>query len=172
MHRFWCLQLLFYVSLQFLTSLKLGHCSKLNWPKRVSAVYWLFGILFYPCILGKDFYMICLLVCCRSEDLLRRQKSASERREKAQYGKVLCGKIIWLSKYSKYQAELAKAYPALFRLLWQSTLPCYPPPKSKPDSESVHMLRKCSWQVITCLPNQAHKYCITKWSWQVVSWCC
>ena len=37
-----------HVSLQFLTSLKLGHCSKLNWPKRVSAVYWLFGTLFYP----------------------------------------------------------------------------------------------------------------------------
>ena len=50
MHRFWCLQLFIHVSLQFLTSLKLGHCSKLNWPKRVSAVYWLFGTLFYPCI--------------------------------------------------------------------------------------------------------------------------
>ena len=48
MHRFWCLQLFIHVSLQFLTSLKLGHCSKLNWPKRVSAVYWLFGTLFYP----------------------------------------------------------------------------------------------------------------------------
>ena len=45
---FWCLQLFFHVLLQFLTSLKLGHCSKLNWPKRVSAVYWLFGTLFYP----------------------------------------------------------------------------------------------------------------------------
>ena len=32
-HRFWCLQLFIHVSLQFLTSLKLGHCSKLNWPK-------------------------------------------------------------------------------------------------------------------------------------------
>ena len=49
MHRFWCLQLFIHVLLQFLTSLKLGHCSKLNWPKRVSAVYWLFGTLFYPC---------------------------------------------------------------------------------------------------------------------------
>ena len=39
-HRYWCLQQFFRVSLQFLTSLKLGHCSKLNWPKRVSAVYW------------------------------------------------------------------------------------------------------------------------------------
>ena len=45
---FWCLQLFIHVLLQFLTSLKLGHCSKLNWPKRVSAVYWLFGTLFYP----------------------------------------------------------------------------------------------------------------------------
>ena len=49
MHRFWCLQLFIHVLLQFLTSLRLGHCSKLNWPKRVSAVYWLFGTLFYPC---------------------------------------------------------------------------------------------------------------------------
>ena len=46
---FWCLQLFFHVLLQFLTSLKLGHYSKLIWPKRVSAVYWFFGTLFYPC---------------------------------------------------------------------------------------------------------------------------
>ena len=31
-----------------LTSLKLGHCSKLNWSKRVSAVYWLLGTFLYP----------------------------------------------------------------------------------------------------------------------------
>ena len=49
MRRFLCLQLFFDVSLQFLTSLIMGHCSKLNWPKRVSTVYWVFGTLFYPC---------------------------------------------------------------------------------------------------------------------------
>ena len=49
MHRFWCRQLFIWVTLLFLTSLKLGHCSKLNWLKRVSAVYWLLGTLFYPC---------------------------------------------------------------------------------------------------------------------------
>ena len=32
-HMFCCLQLFFHVLLQFLTSLKLGNCSKLNWPK-------------------------------------------------------------------------------------------------------------------------------------------
>ena len=45
-----CLQLFIHVLLQFLTFLKLGHCSKFNWPKRVSAVYWLLGTLFYPWI--------------------------------------------------------------------------------------------------------------------------
>ena len=43
------------------------------------------------------------------------------------------------------QADLARAYPNLFRLLWQSTLPCYPPPTS-PNTDSVHMLRQCLWQ--------------------------
>ena len=33
-----------------LTSLILGLYYKLNWPKRASAVYWLLGILLYPCI--------------------------------------------------------------------------------------------------------------------------
>ena len=44
------------------------------------------------------------------------------------------------------QEELAKGYPNLFRLLWQSTLPCYPPTSEFESSDSVHMLRKCSWQ--------------------------
>ena len=43
------------------------------------------------------------------------------------------------------QADQARAYPNLFRLLWQSTLPCYPPPTS-PNTDSVHMLRQCSWK--------------------------
>ena len=43
------------------------------------------------------------------------------------------------------QVELARSYPNLFRLLWQSTLPCYPPPEHS-TSNSVHMLRQCSWQ--------------------------
>ena len=43
---------------------------------------------------------------------------------------------------------MANAYPHLFQLLWQSTLPCYPLPSSSLDS--VHMLRNCSWQVTYC----------------------
>ena len=68
-HRFWCLQLFIHVSLQFLTSLKLGHCSKLNWPKRISAVYWLFGTLFYPCWnTPRETHQLCKIhkLCCLS----------------------------------------------------------------------------------------------------------
>merc|ERR1712150_424006 len=38
-----------------LTSLKLGSYYKLNWPKRVPAVYWLLGTLLYPWPLAQAF---------------------------------------------------------------------------------------------------------------------
>ena len=41
--------------------------------------------------------------------------------------------------------ESAKAYPKLFRLLWKSTLPCYPFSSSE-LSNSTHMLRQCKWE--------------------------
>ena len=41
------------------------------------------------------------------------------------------------------QEELSRAFPNLFRLLWKSTLPCYP---SNTSSESAHMLRQCWWR--------------------------
>ena len=45
-----------------LTSLKLGHCYKLNWPKRVSAVHWLLGTLPYPCLFVNILGIYCFLV--------------------------------------------------------------------------------------------------------------
>ena len=36
-----------------LTSRILGHCYKLDWPKRGNAVYWFRGTLFYSCSLGQ-----------------------------------------------------------------------------------------------------------------------
>ena len=41
---------------------------------------------------------------------------------------------------SSFQAELSRAFPNLFRLLWKSTLPCYP---SNTSPESAHLLREC-----------------------------
>ena len=41
------------------------------------------------------------------------------------------------------QEELEASYPGMFRLLWRSALPCFPPPTSP------HMLLSCSWQVPT-----------------------
>ena len=38
-----------------------------------------------------------------------------------------------------------KAFPNIFRLLWKSTLPCYPFPSSE-ISHSTHMLRQCQWE--------------------------
>ena len=46
-HMFWCLQPLIWVSLLFLSSLKLAHYYKLNWPKKVTVIYWLLGTLLY-----------------------------------------------------------------------------------------------------------------------------
>ena len=43
------------------------------------------------------------------------------------------------------QKELEASYPGMFRLLWRSALPCFPPPTSP------HMLLSCSWQVPTYL---------------------
>ena len=44
------------------------------------------------------------------------------------------------------QKELEASYPGMFRLLWRSALPCFPP------STSPHMLLSCSWQVPTYQP--------------------
>ena len=45
-----------------LTSRILGHCYKLNWPKRVSAVHWLLGTLPYPCLFVNILGIYCFLV--------------------------------------------------------------------------------------------------------------
>ena len=44
-----------------------------------------------------------------------------------------------------FQEDFAKAFPNIFRLLWKSTLPCYPFPSSELSS-STHMLRQCQWE--------------------------
>ena len=83
---------------------------------------------------------------CRNGFPIARPKHHMER-----YGLVLIRYhkvviVIWSWSKTMNQEELAKAYPNLFRLLWQSTLPCYPPTSEFESSDSVHLLRKCSWQ--------------------------
>ena len=43
------------------------------------------------------------------------------------------------------QEDFARAFPNLFRLLWKSTLPCYPSTASE-LSNSTHLLRQCRWE--------------------------
>ena len=74
----------------------------------------------------------------RSEEL-KEIKKQSPRREK--HTKVTS---ITISDHLFSQEELSRAFPNLFRLLWKSTLPCYPSNTSSPGS--AHMLRECWWQ--------------------------
>ena len=44
---------------------------------------------------------------------------------------------------TQFQEERYQVYPNLFRLLWKSTLPCFP---SNTSPMSAYMLKQCWWQ--------------------------
>ena len=50
---FWACNCLFGSCNFLLTSLILGRCYRLNWPKRANSVYWLCGTFLYPRSLGE-----------------------------------------------------------------------------------------------------------------------
>ena len=53
--------------------------SKLNWPKRVSAVYWIFGTLFYPCLNEiKTNIKMLMASCCQADTVHGKRLSSCQ----------------------------------------------------------------------------------------------
>ena len=85
----------------------------------------------------------------RSEELEFIRRRIQEKEDNATFSEVQ--NHVWTRKKRwNFQEELDATYPAMFRLLWRSALPCFPSPAS-----TRNMLLTCSWQVLRALVSRA-----------------